>query len=292
MNDDSFTHTLRKKRLSLSFHNIDLLIKKLDIFQQKYSIVNTLKSNFKRCIYDVIDNSDNNRKVMKFIVTSSITDEQMKIYKFFSSYSHKNFCKINKIFENSIFTVLVMDYIYGSTLCDYTKHNEYDKIFIELIHALKYLHSNKIIHGDIKPHNVIIKPDNTPVIIDYDMCKICIHDKFDVNNIFGTKFFMPPEMTTKQIISTKIDIWSLGVTLYSCIIKNPIPKNISNGDFPEIYDYIYNSIEHNKNCIISTYGNFILQLINTMLIKNESKRPSASELCNIIQNTIHNTSKN
>lgn len=293
MDDNTYIPTIRKKRLSLSYHNIDILIKNLDVVQMNYEIINTLKTNHKKCVYDVIDINDNKRKVIKFIVSSSITDEQMKIYKhFLSCVPHKNFCKINNIFNVSIFTVLVMDYLNGTTLYDYENTDEYKNILFDLIQALKYLHNNKIIHGDIKPHNIIVKHDNTPVFIDYDMCKICVYDKMNVNNIFGTKFFMPPEMTLKHSISPKIDIWSLGVTMLSCIIKHAVPKNIINNDFSEIYNFIHSTIELNKSNITSEYGYFVLQLLSSMLIINDSKRLSSNDLCLLIQRNVQIVSMN
>jgi serine/threonine protein kinase len=215
--------------LKLSYHNIDILIKNLDIFTNKYTILNPLKIHKKRCVYSVRDNKNNNIKVLKFILKTEITDENIKIYYFFMNNAHNNFCMIEDILETNMFIILVMNYIEGETMYNFfnkkvNTHIEHNKIIITLIKAVQYLHKNNIIHGDIKPHNIIITSDYTPVFIDYDMSKLSNNYEINVDKVFGTRFFISPELFFTKKITNKIDIWSLGMTIYLCIMNKYIVR--------------------------------------------------------------------
>lgn len=292
----------------MKYHNLDVVIKNLEIFKQRYILIRTIKVNQKRGIYSVIDTVDNKKKVLKFIIKSSIIDEQRDIFRFFMTCQHPNFCKIDSTFEIGLFFVLVMNQIEGDTMCSYFEkdHNRinYYKILFDLIFSLDYLHNNRIVHGDIKPNNIIIKPDGTPIIIDYDLSRFANGDRF-TKRIFGTKFFMSPELVIENKFSAKSDIWSLGMTLYVCIMKTYIPNILENipsiddtimmGDQKlsrerEIICYVnqtvknvFGSIAKNHQKIKNVYGKLFTNTISIMLVENAENRPSSEQLSQILQ---------
>lgn len=299
---------------NMKYHNLDVVVRNLDIFKKRYVMIRSIKVNQKRGIYLVRDTFDNENKVLKFIISSSINDEQRTIFRFFMNCTHQNFCRINETFEIGLFFVLVMDHVEGDTMCSYFEMNhkrvDYYRILFDLIFSLDYLHNNKIIHGDIKPNNIIIKPDGVPVIIDYDLSRFVDGNRF-TKRIFGTKFFMPPELIIENKFSTKSDIWSLGMTLYVCIMKTYMPdilENISSIDdngmmgsmgtagyqkLDRDRDIIYyvnqtarnvlGSIANNHKKIRNIYGKLFTNTVSIMLVEEDILRPSSEQLSNIIQ---------
>ena len=299
---------------NMKYHNLDVVIKNLEIFKTHYTLIKSIKVNQQRGVYIVYDTIDSKNKVLKFIIKSGVNKEQQDIFRFFMNCTHRNFCRINETFEIGIFLVLVMDYVEGYTMCNYfekprTRVNYY-KILFDLIFSLEYLHNNMIVHGDIKPNNIIIKTDGTPIIIDYDLSRFVYGDRF-TKRIFGTKFFMSPELIIENKFSAKSDIWSLGMTLYVCVMKMYIPDILENILSPDNNDmmsqqktdkegentyYVNQStrnvlatIAKNNNKIRNDYGKLFSNTISVMLVEEDTSRPSSEQLSNIIQKSKYFT---
>ena len=222
--------------LNLSFNNLQLIIQNLAVFKEpdsRFRIIEPLKINDRRAVYLVTDR-DSQPKVLKFLLKISTNDEQLWIYNFYKDLSHPNFCKIYSIESIDRFYMVVQEYIDGQTLGRYfesspSKCGMYRTLF-ELIFALDYIHCRSIVHGDIKPENIIVRKGcDVPVIIDYDMGKNLLMCNVQTSQLtkspirtairpFGTNLYMSPEMSNDLVYDIKTDIWSLGITLYVCII--------------------------------------------------------------------------
>eukprot|EP01095_Lingulamoeba_sp_RSL-Kostka_P004544 TRINITY_DN15779_c0_g1_i1.p1 TRINITY_DN15779_c0_g1~~TRINITY_DN15779_c0_g1_i1.p1 ORF type:complete len:347 (+),score=96.30 TRINITY_DN15779_c0_g1_i1:80-1120(+) len=88
------------------------------------------------------------------------------------------------------------------------------KLFVQLVSAVKFLHSIFIIHNDIKPDNVLITDDGKVKLCDYGLSR-----KYNKNQkqlaFPGTLQYASPESIQNQYIyGPEVDLWALGVTLY------------------------------------------------------------------------------
>ena len=98
-------------------------------------------------------------------------------------------------------------------------------VVLQLTNILIFLHGKKLIHRDIKPHNIMIEPDQRIRLIDFGVSKICSHTITNTATSSGSAPYMAPENFDADIedpdnplpisISTKADIWSVG-----CLISN------------------------------------------------------------------------
>ena len=178
--------------------------------------------------------------------------------------------------------------------------------------GLNYLHSNKIIHCDVKPQNILVSRNLKIVkICDFNISVINNLKSISSNTYKVSRFYRPPELFLKKKFSEKIDIWSFGIIMYEMESR----KNfiINNGN---IYTYLANiqdligEIKFNDSDIkfvkktlkydelFTLFSNYKVDsaLINTLsenkyfpLIKNclkynEKERYSASQVCDFFIN--------
>jgi serine/threonine protein kinase len=82
-----------------------------------------------------------------------------------------------------------------------------------IFEAIKFVHQNKAAHCDIKIENICVMENGDFKLIDFGSCSSI---KEQQNNYFGSFLYYPPELLSETKDIQKCDIWSLGVTLYTC----------------------------------------------------------------------------
>ena len=95
------------------------------------------------------------------------------------------------------------------------------KCFRDMVCGIEHLHSQKIVHRDIKPQNVLINHDWAVKICDFGQAQI-FGDSDSQSKTVGTYHFFPPECCspdTKSFSGKAADIWALGITLYAMVFK-------------------------------------------------------------------------
>ncbi len=120
--------------------------------------------------------------------------------------------------------VLVLDYIDGQSLKEYTENNilsleEKLNIAINITVALQEVHQANIIHKDINPKNILIGSDKSVYIIDFGIASQFKRQKQNaeiINTMEGTIAYISPEQTGRvnRSLDVRTDLYSLGVTLY------------------------------------------------------------------------------
>lgn len=93
----------------------------------------------------------------------------------------------------------------------------------EISDALSYAHQNSIIHGDLKPSNMLLTNEAIPMVLDFGLSQNIKKLASSKSTEFsGTLAYAAPEQIKNNTINEKTDIWSLGVTLYELLtFKNP-----------------------------------------------------------------------
>lgn len=85
------------------------------------------------------------------------------------------------------------------------------------------MHSNNIVHRDIKSDNIVLDKDGRCKIADFGMAVKLKSDNEMFSKTEGNIYFFPPEFCDgkeNKIFSYKpVDIWAFGVTIYTCIFK-------------------------------------------------------------------------
>ncbi|XP_075242168.1 serine/threonine-protein kinase STK11-like [Convolutriloba macropyga] len=93
------------------------------------------------------------------------------------------------------------------------------KYFCDLMEGVEYLHSQRVIHKDIKPQNLLLSPDETLKITDFGVAEeLDLYAKdASIKSSAGTPMFQPPEVASgkNSFCGFKLDVWCAGVTLYN-----------------------------------------------------------------------------
>ena len=91
-------------------------------------------------------------------------------------------------------------------------------IFKQIVLAMEYLHRNGVVHGDIKPENMLLSGDGSVKISDFGQSQILSPESSKLTKTLGTPAFLAPEVCAgEEYDGFAADIWSLGVSLYHFI---------------------------------------------------------------------------
>ena len=95
----------------------------------------------------------------------------------------------------------------------YKDHKVIQKIMYHLVSALYYLHSINILHGDIKPGNILIDHNKNAVLCDFNSCHALspVNRKSLNYRYTYTLWYRPPEIFLQRKINLQADVWSLGI---------------------------------------------------------------------------------
>jgi len=117
---------------------------------------------------------------------------------------------------------LVMSYVSGPTLAEIVEKNgRLDAenvcwITERILNALRYLHFHGVVHGDVKPQNVIVQPEShTVVLVDYGLS--LIRPAADSSSKGYTPFYAPPEQINGMTLLPESDLYSLGMTMIAAL---------------------------------------------------------------------------
>ncbi|MCC8049218.1 MAG: serine/threonine protein kinase [Clostridiales bacterium] len=136
--------------------------------------------------------------------------------------NHPSLPKVIDILEEGENTWLIMEYIQGCRLDQAVSRGLGKKQFWfvadHLAQVLVYLHSRKkpVLHLDIKPSNILLRPDGSLVLIDFG-ASIRGHPDECVNSGYGTPGFAAPEQQLKgALVDGRTDLFGAGAVLYYC----------------------------------------------------------------------------
>lgn len=142
------------------------------------------------------------------------------------------------------------------------------EIILELADALYLVHSKGIIHGDIKPANIVFRSDDCPVLTDFGISKrteVLDSTNSQSNNILASPSYASPEMMQGQDFDQKVDIYSLGVMLYEMLVGEKPFKGATPAEI------VANSIQQ-AIPLLPTPLRALQPLIDHMLAKDQEER--------------------
>ena len=147
---------------------------------------------------------------------------------------HTNIVHITDSFEAFGTVYIVMEYRPGQTLQHYiTKSNGGFKehvlraIFPPFLDGVHLVHDNNLLHLDIKPSNILIQKDGTPILLDFGAVIRANMSRTMQHRTVITSGFSPVEQyDQKGYCGPWTDIYAIGATMRTCIEGSPPPKSV------------------------------------------------------------------
>ncbi len=153
-----------------------------------------------------------------------------------------------------------MEFVDGEPLDRYRQHHKLSladklQLFLSICSAVSYAHRNLIVHGDLKPKNVLVTHDGTPKLLDFGVARILAGGGLQTEATTRmplTPTYASPEQIRGEPLTVAADVYSLGVLLYELLSgrypyggrqssaaamrafleESPIPLRTQNRDIP------------------------------------------------------------
>ncbi|MCH5185638.1 MAG: serine/threonine protein kinase, partial [Oscillospiraceae bacterium] len=144
-----------------------------------------------------------------------------------ASLSHQNIVSVFDVGEEDGISYIVMEYVEGVTLKEYIKKKgmipwrEACGLAQQICTAIGHAHMNNIIHNDIKPHNILITPENTAKVTDFGIARAVSSVSADTmvvsRSAIGSVYYMSPEQDKGRFTDERSDIYSIGIVFYEML---------------------------------------------------------------------------
>jgi serine/threonine protein kinase len=165
-------------------------------------------------------------KVMNRGETSREIDDAERFqreYEIISSISHRAIAEIYDFGSLPRHLYLAMEYFPCGDLRDRLRNplsvDESLYYLRAIAEALRVIHVFGILHRDLKPANVMLREDNSPVLIDFGLARRSMDDAgtTGVGQVLGSPYYISPEQSQGQRVDARTDLYSLGVMFYEML---------------------------------------------------------------------------
>ena len=242
------------------------------------------KGGFAKC-YEFVCAENKKNFAAKVIAKSSLVKSRAKQkliseIKIHKSLHHPQIVAFEHYFEDTENVYILLEMCQNQTLNELLKRRkrlteiEVQCYIVQLIKALKYLHSHRVIHRDLKLGNLFLTDKMELKVGDFGLATKLDFEGERKRTVCGTPNYIAPEILDgKSGHSYEVDIWSLGVIVYTLIIGKP---PFETQDVKTTYKRIkMNNYSFPETAVISEAAK---NLITEILVTDPSKRPTLDQI--------------
>ena len=138
---------------------------------------------------------------------------------------HKNIVRVQNFFRANDTVYMVMQYERGKSLQEYVLARDTPlpesmlrSIFSQLLNGLREVHAQKLLHLDIKPANIYIRLDGSPVLLDFGSARMALNESsHKLPPSYTPGFAAPEQYGDRQNLGPWSDVYSIGASMYACL---------------------------------------------------------------------------
>lgn len=188
---------------------------------------------------------------------------------------HPNVVRVVNFFRANDTVYMVMKYERGRTLQRHIttleepmRESFIRHVFVQLLNGLREVHTHKILHLDIKPANVYIRADGTPLLIDFGASRQVLKHDLQMASPMYTPGFAAPELyKARDCLGPWTDLYAIGASMYACLAKVPPPA----ADERMEKDRLAPTVK----TFAGQYSHALLELIDSLLRLDYTQRPQS-----------------
>ena len=196
------------------------------------------------------------------------------------SLNHENVVQFYSFFEDDDFLYILLEICQNQTLSDLVRRRkrllelEVQSILLQILSGLKYLHSHRVIHRDLKLGNIFINEIMELKLGDFGLSAKLEYEGERKRTICGTPNYMAPEILDGKFgHSYECDIWSLGVIMYTLLIGHP---PFETKDVKTTYRRIRLNLYNFPDSV--SVSEEAKSLISSILVVDFTKRPNLDQI--------------
>src|SRR6476661_2137716 len=186
------------------------------------------------------------RKVALNLLPEHVTADETQLSRFksearaASALNHPNILTVYEISTDGNRQFIATEFIEGVTLRAWLADGRMNlcaalEIAVQVASALAAAHEAGVVHRDVKPENIMLRPDGYAKVLDFGIAKLAEEGRAREDHelattsglqtrpglVLGTGRYMSPEQARGQKVDARSDIWSLGVVLYEMLVGIP-----------------------------------------------------------------------
>ena len=256
-----------------------------------YKIISQIGAGGMGEVYLAKDTRLNRQTALK-ILPADLINDKARLSRFrreaqtASSLNHPNVITIYEIGEFEDTNYIATEFVEGETLREKISRGNLEPseildISVQIVSGLAIAHKANIVHRDVKPENIMIRPDGIVKILDFGLAKLIGKSEEYLSGelttpgmVIGTINYMSPEQAKGAEIDDRTDLWSFGVCLYEMLTGNlPFVGKTVNHKLVAIMENAPAPFESNKiPAFVETE-----KIIYKLLEKSLSKRYQTAE---------------
>ncbi len=139
--------------------------------------------------------------------------------------AHPNVVRVTNFFRANETVYMVMQYERGRTMQEHIQQHKgtiresfIRRVFAQLLNGLREVHTHKILHLDIKPANIYLRLDGSPVLLDFGAARQTLSsEKNKLSPMYTPGFAAPEQYKNRERLGPWSDIYSVGASMFACM---------------------------------------------------------------------------
>ena len=218
----------------------------------------------------VVANSDESKTL--FMRGRTLFFEEAKVL---ATLKHPNIVEVINFFQANSTVYMVMTYDYGLTLEKILQKKMLEvtedflrQVFVALLSGVGFIHQHKLVHLDIKPANILIRPGNDPLLLDFGAIQTFPSPARHKRSKVLTNGFSPVEQyITNMPLGPWTDLYAIGASMRACIDSKAPPQATDRA----MQDSLVPAVKAHKK----KYSQALLEAIDWAMAVKPSDRPQS-----------------
>ncbi|KAA6364949.1 MAG: putative Serine/threonine-protein kinase Nek3 [Streblomastix strix] len=253
-----------------------------------YEVITTLGHGSNGIVYKIKRQTDEKLLAYRKILCKSEQEEvtTRKEVEILSNLYHENIIGFVDAFKHENSFYIVMELAEGGDLLSLYKNKKKKGEFVTeeeawrflkgITSGVAYLHSNRILHRDIKPGNILLTSDGTVKITDFAIAKKLAPGEDFAQTEAGSRLYVSPEMSSTGQQSFPADIYAVGLTIHEILTLQvpfePKDKSIISMMKDQIAGKVTVQIDPSR------YSKDLIDMVNSMRNVNPKKRQTPEQI--------------